>query len=136
MFLMFLSFYNLKAQSIGWEGRTNGKEYFKFNLKGFELRHRILGNENRITYAKKFFKNKKVSLKIPVHYKFEKEIPSLEPRLILNLNEFKIWIQKEIWIKKNYNAAIAIDYPFKHYSFRIGWDTSDSFRFGFNYKLK
>ena len=45
IFLMFLSFYNLKAQSIGWEGRTNGKEYFKFNLKGFELRHRILGNE-------------------------------------------------------------------------------------------
>ena len=105
-------------------------------FKGFELRHRTDEGENRLTYARKFFKDKKVSLKIPIHYKFEKEQPTLEPRVILNLEKFKIWAQKELWIEENYNAAFAIDYPHGDYSFRFGWDTSETFRFGISYKLK
>ena len=50
------------GQSIGWEGRTNAKEYLKIGFKGFELRHRTDEGENRLTYARKFFKDKKVSL--------------------------------------------------------------------------
>ncbi len=124
------------GQSISWEGRTNGTEYLKIDFKGFELRHRTDEGENRLTYAIKFFKDKKVSLKIPIHYKFEKEQPTLEPRVILNLEKFKIWAQKELWIEENYNAAFAIDYPHGDYSFRFGWDTSETFRFGISYKLK
>lgn len=124
------------GQSIGWEGRTNAKEYLNIGFKGFELRHRTDEGENRLTYARKFFKDKKVSLKIPIHYKFEKEQPTLEPRVILNLEKFKIWAQKELWIEENYNAAFAIDYPHGDYSFRFGWDTSETFRFGISYKLK
>jgi len=75
-------------------------------------------------------------LKIPIHYRFEKEFTTIEPRVILNLEKFKIWIQKELWIDKNYNAAFAIDYPYGDYSFYFGWDTSETFRFGINYKLK
>ena len=80
--ILLISSFNLNAQSIGWEGRTNGKEYLKIGFKGFELRHRTDESENRVTFSKKIWKDKKVSLKIPVHYKFEKEQPTIEPRIV------------------------------------------------------
>ena len=58
LLLMIISSFSF-GQSIGWEGRTNTKEYLKIGFKGFELRHRADEGENRLTYARKFFKDKK-----------------------------------------------------------------------------
>lgn len=124
------------GQSIGWEGRTNEKEYIKIGFKGFELRHRTDEGENRLTYGKKIWKDKKVTLKIPIHYKFEKQITTLEPKVYLNFEKFKLWGQKEFWFDENYVAAFGIEAPYENYSFYAGWDTSETFRFGVSYKIK
>ncbi len=79
--LIFLNFYNLNGQSIGWEVRTNNKEYLKVGIGDFALRHRTDESENRVTFSKSIWKDKKVSLKLPIHYKIEKELPPFQPRI-------------------------------------------------------
>ena len=80
--IIFLIVYNnLNAQKIGWEVRTNNKEYLKASIGDFALRHRTDESENRVTFSKSIWKDKKVSLKLPIHYKIEKELPSLQPRI-------------------------------------------------------
>ena len=134
--LILLSFYNLKGQSIGWEVRTNNKEYLKVGIGDFALRHRTDESENRVTFSKSVWKDKKVSLKIPIHYKIEKEIPSFQPRITYKMSDIKLWVQTEFWFDESYETAFVIEKPYNKYSFLAGWDTSDAFRFGLSYKLK
>jgi len=134
--LILLSFYNLKGQSIGWEVRTNNKEYLKVGIGDFALRHRTDESENRVTFSKSVWKDKKVSLKIPIHYKIEKEIPSFQPRITYKMSDIKLWVQTEFWFDESYETAFVIEKPYNKYSFLVGWDTSDTFRFGLSYKLK
>ena len=134
--LIFLNFYNLNGQSIGWEVRTNNKEYLKVGIGDFALRHRTDESENRVTFSKSIWKDKKVSLKLPIHYKIEKELPSFQPRITYKMSNLKLWAQTEFWFDQSYETAFAIEKPYNKYSFLAGWDTSDTFRFGFSYKLK
>ena len=116
--------------------RTNGKSYIAVTFKGFELRHRSDDLENRFTYRHNFWKEtSNLYLSIPLHYKIEKNEPTLEPRLLYKFPKFKLWIQKEFWFNSNKNAAIAIDYPYKDFTYRVGWDTSNTFRFRLKYKF-
>ncbi|MDG2397266.1 MAG: hypothetical protein P8M03_06395 [Flavobacteriaceae bacterium] len=124
------------GQKFGWEGRTNGKEFLKIGFKNFELRYRTNNSENRLSFSQKIWKDKKVTLKIPLHYKFEKEITTLEPKLYFNFEKFKLWMQKEFWVNLNSLAAIGVESPFENYTFYVGWDTSETFRFGLSYKIK
>ena len=126
----------LHAQSAGYEMRTNGKSYIAVTFKGIELRHRTDDLENRFTYRHNFWKNtSKLYLSVPLHYKIEKNEPTLEPRLIYKFSKFKLWVQKEFWYNSNKNGAIAIDYPYKDFTYRVGWDTSNTFRFRLKYKF-
>jgi len=134
--LIFLNFYNLNGQSIGWEVRTNNKEYLKASIGDFALRHRTDESENRVTFSKSVWKDKKVSLKIPIHYKIEKEIPSFQPRISFKMSDIELWAQTEFWIDESYDTAFAIEKSYNKYSFFAGWDTSEAFRFGLSYKLK
>ena len=124
------------SQSIGYEMRTNNKSYLSVTYKGLELRHRVDDLENRITYRHDFWKEtSKLYLSLPLHYKIEKNKPTLEPRLIYKFPKFKLWVQQEFWYDGRDNAAIAIDYPYKNFTYRVGWDTSNTFRFRLKYKL-
>ena len=124
------------SQSVGYEMRTNNKSYIAVTFKGFELRHRSDDSENRFTYRHNLWKDSsKLYLSVPLHYKIEKNESTLEPRLIYTFPKFKLWIQKEFWYNSNKNGAIAIDYPYKEYTYRVGWDTSNTFRFRLKYKL-
>ena len=134
--ILLINSYNLCGQSIGWEVRTNNKEYFKASIGDFALRHRTDESENRVTFSKKIWKDKKVSLNIPIHYKIEKEIPSFQPRITYKMNDLKFWVQTEFWFDESYETAFVIEKPYNKHSFFAGWDTSDAFRFGLNYKLK
>ena len=134
--LILLSFNNLNGQSIGWEVRTNNKEYLKVGIGDFALRHRTDESENRVTFSKSVWKDKKVSLNIPIHYKIEKEIPSFQPRITYKMSDIKLWVQTEFWFDESYETAFVIEKPYNKYSFLAGWDTSDTFRFGLSYKLK
>ena len=121
---------------ISYEMRTNGKSYLSISYKGIALRHRSDKLENRITYKRNFFKDSsKLYLSIPLHYKIEKSEPTLEPALIYQFPKINLLIQKEFWYKSSKNATIAIDYPYKAVTFRVGWDTSDTFRFRLEYKF-
>ena len=127
---------SLLSQSIGYEMRTNDKSYIAVTYKGFELRHRSDDLENRFTYRHNFWKKtSKLYLSVPLHYKIEKNKPTLEPRLLYKFPKFKLWIQKEFWYNANENGAIAIDYPYKNFTYRVGWDTSNTIRFRLKYKL-
>ena len=122
--------------SIGYEMRTNGKSYLSLSYKGITLRHRSDKLENRITYKRNFFKDSsKLYLSIPLHYKVEDDQLSLEPSLTYRFPKFSLLIQKEFWYKLNEDAAIVLDYPYKDFTFRVGWDTSDTFRFRLKYKF-
>jgi hypothetical protein len=123
------------SQSVGYETRTNESEYLKIGFKSFELRHKTNNLENRLTYSKKIWKDRKLTLRLPLHYKFESELMSFEPRLYLNLNGFQLWSQTEFTKDERLNTAFAIDIPYNKYKFRFGWDTSDTFRFGVGLKL-
>lgn len=126
----------LYSQAIGFEARTNDNSYLSFFYRGFESRHLIQRNENRFTYRQNFNKDKKLGISIPFHYKLEKNQMTLEPRLIMNFDEFKLLIQKEFWFNEpQMNTAIAIDYKKKNITYRLGWDTSDTFRFRLKYKF-
>ena len=134
--LLILFSQSLLSQSMGYEMRTNGKSYIAVTFKGFELRHRSDDLENRFTYRHNFWKEtSNLYLSVPLHYKIEKNEPTLEPRLLYKFPKFKLWIQKEFWFNSNKNAAIAIDYPYKDFTYRVGWDTSNTFRFRLKYKL-
>ena len=124
------------SQSVGYEMRTNDKSYIAITYKGIELRHRTDDLENRFTYRHNFRKDSsKLYLSVPLHYKIEKNKPTLEPRLLYKFPKFKLWIQKEFWYNANENGAIAIDYPYKDFTYRVGWDTSNTFRFRLKYKF-
>ena len=124
------------TSSISYEIRTNGNSYLSIAHKGIALRHRSDKLENRITYKRNFFKDSsKLYLSIPLHYKIEKSEPTLKPALIYQFPKLNLLIQKEFWYKSSKNATIAIDYPYKAVTFRVGWDTSDTFRFRLGYKF-
>mgnify|MGYP003322565063 CR=1 FL=1 len=115
--------------SIGYEMRTNGKSYLSLSYKGIILRHRNDKLENRITYNRNFFKDSsEFYLSIPLHYVLEKDQLSLEPALTYQFSKFSLLIQKEFWYNLNKDAAIVLDYPYKDFTFRVGWDTSSAFR--------
>ena len=134
--LLILFSQSLLSQSMGYEMRTNGKSYIAVTFKGFELRHRSDDLENRFTYRHNFWKEtSNLYLSVPLHYKIEKNEPTLEPRLLYKFPKFKLWIQKEFWFNSNKKAAIAIDYPYKDFTYRVGWDTSNTFRFRLKYKF-
>ena len=122
--------------SIGYEMRTNGKSYLSLSYKAITLRHRSDKLENRITYKRNFFKDSsKLYLSIPLHYKVEEDQLSLEPALTYRFPKFSLLIQKEFWYKLNKETAIALDHPYKDFTFRVGWDTSSAFRFRLKYKF-
>lgn len=117
------------SQKIGYELRTNGKSYIATAYGGFELRHRTDLKENRFTYRYNVDLGKKVVFSLPLHYKIEKEQPTLEPRLIYKFTKFKLWVQKEFSASELFNTAIAVDVPVKDFTYRIGWDDSNTIRF-------
>jgi len=134
LFLLFTQ--SVLSQSIGYEVRTNNKSYHGFFYKGLELRHRTDRSENRFTYRRNFWKEtSKLYLSVPLHYKVEKNEPTLEPRLLYKFPKFKLWVQKEFWYNSNKNTAFAIDYPYKDFTYRFGWDTSNTVRFRLKYKF-
>ena len=127
-------------QKIGYELRTNGNSYLTISHKihdkgGLELRHKTDLNENRFTYRHNFKVVKNTIFSVPLHYKREKNEPTLEPRLIYKFKTFKLWIQQEFWFNEIKNLAIATDIPYKNYVYRIGWDTSNTIRFRFSIKI-
>lgn len=122
--------------SIGYEMRTNGKSYLSLSYKGMTLRHRSDKLENRVTYTRSFFKDvSKLYLSVPLHYKIEAEQISLEPALLYKFPNFTLKVQKEFWYKLNENTAILLDFPYKDFTYRIGWDTSNTVRFRLKYKF-
>jgi hypothetical protein len=125
----------LCAQSVGFEARTNGNSYFSFFYKGFESRHRTRLDENRFTYRLNLTVNQRMVISIPLHHKLEKSQTTLEPRLIINFEKYKLWVQKEFWFNEPMNTAFAIDYKIKKITYRFGWDTSNTFRCRLKYKF-
>ena len=116
--------------------RTNGKSYLSLSYKGMTLRHRSDKLENRVTYTRSFFKDvSKLYLSVPLHYKIEAEQISLEPALLYKFPNFTLKVQKEFWYKLNENTAILFDFPYKDFTYRIGWDTSNTVRFRLKYKF-
>lgn len=116
------------SQKIGYEFRTNGKSYLSTSYAGFEIRHRTDREENRFTYRYKMPVSKKLTLSIPLHYKVEKDQATLEPRLMYNLEKVSLWAQKEFNHEENMNAAFGIDIPVKDFTYRVGWDSSNTVR--------
>ena len=98
------------------------------------IAHNVLIN---FTISTEYCNNRssKLYLSIPLHYKIEKSEPTLKPALIYQFPKFNLLIQKEFWYKSSKNATIAIDYLYKAVTFRVGWDTSDTFRFRLEYKF-
>ena len=114
---------------MGYELRTNNKSYIAFAYKGLELRHRTDLKENRFTYRHNMEVGKKVVFSLPLHYKVEKNQPTLEPRLVYKFEKFKVWIQKEFNHNELMNTAIAVDIPLNGFEYRLGWDDSNTVRF-------
>jgi len=133
--LLVLLQFTSKAQKVGYEIRTNERSYLTVSQKVFgnslELRHRFDLKENRVTYRHNFsiLDSSKWVLSIPLHYKIESEVPTLEPRLIYNFSKFKLWVQHEFNHKESMNTAIAVDVKINKLYYRIGWDTSNTIRF-------
>jgi hypothetical protein len=126
----------IPLSSIGYEMRTNGKSYLSLSYKRITLRHRSDKLENRITYTHSFFKDvSKLYLSVPLHYKIEADRISLEPGLLYKFPNFTLKVQKEFWYKLNENTAILLDLPYKDFTYRVGWDTSNTFRFRLKYKF-
>lgn len=123
------------SQNLGYEMRTNGKSYLTSSYSGFELRHRTDLQENRFTYRYNIYKENKLYLSVPLHYKIEKNAPTLEPRLIYKFEKFNLWIQQEFWYQQWYNAAIAVDIKKDKMKYRIGWDNSNTVRFRITYLI-
>jgi len=122
--------------SIGYEIRANGKTYLSLSYQGFTLRHRSDKLENRISYKRHFFKDySKLYLNVPLHYKIEEEQLSLEPALVYQFSKFRLVVQKEFWYKLNESAAVILDFPYKNFTYRVGWDTSNTVRFRLKYKF-
>ena len=117
------------SQKIGYELRTNGRSYIATGYKGFELRHRSDLKENRLTYRAKVKLSSRFVFSIPLHYKFEKQQPTLEPRIIYKFDTFSLWVQQEFNHQEIMNAAVAVDIPVNSFTYRVGWDTSNTFRF-------
>ena len=133
--LVFLTSF-LCAQSVGFEARTNGNSYLSLFYKGFESRHRTRLDENRFTYRLNLPMNERVGISIPIHHKLEKNQTTLEPRIIVNLNKYKLWVQNEFWFDEPMNTAFAIDYKKKSITYRMGWDTLNTFRCRVKYKFR
>jgi len=124
------------SQSIGYEMRSNGRSYVMVGYDHFELRHRTDLSENRITYRYNLnFNHDKMCLSVPLHYKIEKNHPTLEPRLVYKMKNCSVWVQQEFDLNELDNLAVAVDVPYKNYRFRAGWDTSKTIRFRFLIKL-
>ena len=130
LLLLILIFITTKtySQKIGYEFRTNGKAYISSSYAGFEIRHRTDKEENRFTYRYKILVSKKLTLSLPLHYKVEKDQATLEPRLMYKLEKVSLWAQKEFNHEQNMNAAFGIDVPVKDFTYRIGWDSSNTVR--------
>ncbi|MEK9755979.1 MAG: hypothetical protein VW371_03020 [Bacteroidota bacterium] len=120
---------NIYSQKIGYEFRSNGKAYISTSYAGFEVRHRTDKEENRFTYRYKILDTEKLTFSLPLHYKVEKEIATFEPRLKYHIKKFSLWAQKEFNLEENMNAAFGIDIPINDFTYRIGWDSSDTVRF-------
>ena len=116
------------SQKIGYEFRTNGKAYLSTSYAGFEIRHRTDKEENRFTYRYKMPVSEKLTLSLPLHYKIEKDQATIEPRLMYKLEKVSLWVQKEFNHEENMNAAFGIDIPVKDFTYRIGWDSSNTVR--------
>ena len=132
LILLFIALFfatSTYSQKIGYEFRTNGKAYISTSYAGFEVRHRTDKEENRFTYRYKMLDSEKFTFSLPLHYKAEKEKATLEPRLKYHLNKFSLWAQKEFNLEENMNAAFGIDIPVNDFTYRIGWDSSDTVRF-------
>jgi len=129
------------TQKLGYELRTNGKSYITISHKihengGLELRHKTNLGENRFTYRHNFtFGESPIVFSVPLHYKVENNEPTFEPRLIYKFEDFRLWAQQEFWYCKLYNLALALDIPYKNYTYRIGWDNSQTIRFRFSIKI-
>ena len=116
------------SQKIGYEFRTNGKAYLSTSYAGFEIRHRTDKEENRFTYRYKMPVSEKLTLSLPLHYKVEKDQATIEPRLMYKLEKVSLWVQKEFNHEENMNAAFGIDIPVKDFTYRVGWDSSNTVR--------
>lgn len=117
------------SQKISYEFRTNGKAYISTSYAGFEIRHRTDKKENRLTYSNKLSVSKKLAFTLPLHYKIEKDQATIEPKLIYQFKKFNLWVQKEFNHEENMNAAFGIDLPIKDFTYRVGWDSSNTIRF-------
>ena len=116
------------SQKIGYEFRTNGKAYISTSYAGFEIRHRTDKEENRFTYRYKMPVSEKLTLSLPLHYKIEKDQATIEPRLMYKLEKVSLWVQKEFNHEENMNAAFGVDIPVKDFTYRVGWDSSNTVR--------
>ena len=116
------------SQKIGYEFRTNGKAYLSTSYAGFEIRHRTDKEENRFTYRYKMPVSEKLTLSLPLHYKIEKDQATIEPRLMYKLEKVSLWVQKEFNHEENMNAAFGVDIPVKDFTYRVGWDSSNTVR--------
>jgi len=123
------------SQNLGYEMRTNGKSYITSSYNGFELRHRTDLDENRFTYRYNIHKENPLYLSVPLHYKIEKQSPTLEPRLIYHKEKYSIWVQQEFWYGEIDNLAIALDINEEKFKYRIGWDNSNTYRFRLTIKI-
>jgi len=119
----------VKAQRIGYEMRTNGKSYLYSDYKNFELRHRTDSKENRITYRQNIKLDNHITLSIPLHYKIENNLPTLEPRFVYKQNNTSVWVQQEFGTDRLYNFAVAVDIKDNNVYYRVGWDSSNTVRF-------
>jgi hypothetical protein len=64
-----------------------------------------------------------------LHYKIEKDQATIEPKLIYQFKKFNLWVQKEFNHKENMNTAFGVDLPVKDFTYRVGWDSSNTIRF-------
>ena len=126
------------SQNFGYESRSNDIELLYLGYKNFQYRRQINKLENRISLVKDLFNKNgiNVSVRIPLHYRFEKKLLTIEPRVIYDFKEFKLWAQKEFSINRGYLSAFAIDMSYKSHSFIFGWDTSKTIRAAFMYRIK
>lgn len=129
--LMMLISLSSFSQSVGYETRTNGKSFLQFNYKQLEFRHKTDNLENRITYRHLIYNSHRLQFTIPLHYKIEKDLFTLEPKLVYKTKKFNVWGEKEFSYNTMYNMAMGIDIPYKNYQYRFGWDDSKAFRFRF-----
>ena len=129
LILIFITTSTTYSQKIGYEFRTNGKAYISSSYAGFEIRHRTDKKENRLTYSNKLSVSKKLAFTLPLHYKIEKDQATIEPKLIYQFKKFNLWVQKEFNHKENMNTAFGVDLPVKDFTYRVGWDSSNTIRF-------